>query len=344
MENEEIEKKPLVEVTVDSEDDVGVEPEVTPDEVEIAAESQTPAPVEVTSKEVSSEEVASEAAVEENSITEAEVSDIPPDVPPVPHNLDSEFRHLEHKSIKELKMINKIERERAKRMHQKDAANNFFLKIVIILILVLAIAGVAMFGIVYFANRQATGTTTIHMSVESTLTSCQELVTYKYRYKQVDFIKRNNIDQKTAQKNDGVSKRSSSYVLLKYSGILRAGIEDLTQCEFDYSEDGTTIIITTPPVVILGNEISSYDVVDEYQKTFKILSVKETMKELDKRKRELENEAIETGFLTDAAEHAKLTLEKIFLAAGFEKVEVIMPEVNIDDYIVDEAFEVADPR
>lgn len=336
MENEEIEKKPLVEVTVESEDDVAAEETAVPSEISQTAETPVEAAgvTEVSSEASPVQEVQSEVPVD----AEMEV----PECPPEPRELHEDFHHLEHRSIKELKMINKIERERAKQMHKKDAANNFFLKIVIILILVLAIAGVAMFGIVYITNQKPTGTTTIHMSVESTLTSCQELVTYKYKYKQVDFIKRNNIDQKTAQRTDGVSKKSSSYVLLKYSGVLRAGIEDLTQCTFDYSEDGTTIIINTPPVVILGNEISSYDVVDEYQKTFKILSVKETMKELDKRKRELENEAIETGFLTDAAEHAKLTLEKFFLAAGFEKVEVVMPEIDINDYIVDEAFEVAE--
>lgn len=246
----------------------------------------------------------------------------------------SEFNYERDYSLKELKLIRKIERERFRRRKAKAASDSFLTKFVISLVSLCFLAGVAIFAIVYLSRGSSGPATTYQISVLSTLESCQELVTYKYHYKQVDFIKHAGKDAKIS--------KSSSYVLLEYSGIIRAGIGDLSLCVFEVSEDGKSLKVMTPEIKILGNDIDKYEVLDEYQKTFNILPVKDTMRELDKRKRKLENEAIEDGLLQQAAEHAKLSLENIFLAAGFESVEVNYPEIRTDDYIVDEAFEVSD--
>lgn len=227
--------------------------------------------------------------------------------------------------------------KRRRRSRNHEHHDRFFFKFVISMILIIVLAAVIIFGIVYVTkalNSKEESSVTVQMTVESTLSTCQELVTSKYYYSQVDFIKRQNSN----------TNRSSSYVLLKYTGILRAGIEDLTACTFEYNEDEKSIKIYTPKIQILGNEISNYEVIDEYQKTFKTLSVKETMKELDNRKRQLENEAIESGFLQEAQSHAKLTLEKLFTAAGFTSVEVICPEIEEENEIVDYGVEVAPAR
>lgn len=223
------------------------------------------------------------------------------------------------KSLDELKLIRKIEQEKNRR--EQNPVDSFMIKLIIVLILVCILVTIIVSSVLISKNHNQKNSNSVEMRVESTLTSCQELVSYKYRYQQMDFIKHS------------ASSSWTSYVLLKYSGILRAGIKDLNQCTFEMSDDKKNLKIFTPEIEILGNEISSYEVLDEYQRWFSALTVKETMEELDRKKLQLEKEAVQNGLLKEAADHAKLTLEKMFLAAGFERVQVVYPPIDISPYI-----------
>lgn len=214
--------------------------------------------------------------------------------------------------------------------YQKNPLDSFMVKLIIVMVLVCVLAAIIVTAVLVSNSQTKKDSNSLEMRIESTLTSCQELVSYKFRYQQMDFIKHSG------------SSVWSSYVLLKYSGILRAGIEDLNKCSFEVSDDRKILKITTPEIKILGNEISSYQVLDEYQRWFSALTVKETMDELDKRKQELEKEAVQSGLLKEAAEHAKLTLEKLFLASGFERVQVIYPEIDLSEYLDNPSVEMVE--
>ena len=91
--------------------------------------------------------------------------------------------------------------------------------------------------------------------VDRQLSYCQELVTAKYRYS--DII--------TMKKTSGFAK---SYSIIKYTGLIRAGLADITDVSYSVSLDGKTITLTVPAAEILGNEIVSQSVFDEKQSVF----------------------------------------------------------------------------
>ena len=145
--------------------------------------------------------------------------------------------------------------------------------------------------------------------VDRQLSYCQELVTAKYRYS--DII--------TLKKSAGFSK---SYSIIKYTGLVRAGIADITDISYSVSLDGKTITLSVPAAEVLGNEIVSQSVFDEKQSVFVPISTQEIFDEIDKAKAEAIEDMIAEGVLEEAREYAVRVITQFMLALGFEEVKI----------------------
>ena len=145
--------------------------------------------------------------------------------------------------------------------------------------------------------------------VDRQLSYCQELVTAKYRYS--DII--------TLKKSAGFSK---SYSIIKYTGIIRAGIADITDVSYSVSLDGKTITLSIPEAEVLGNEIVSQSVFDEKQSVFVSISTQEVFDEIDKAKQAAVEDIIAEGVLDDARDYAVRIITQFMLALGFEEVKI----------------------
>lgn len=145
--------------------------------------------------------------------------------------------------------------------------------------------------------------------VDRQLSYCQELVTAKYRYS--DII--------TLKKSAGFSK---SYSIIKYTGIIRAGIADITDVSYSVSLDGKTITLSIPEAEVLGNEIVSQSVFDEKQSVFVSISTQEVFDEIDKAKQAAVEDMISEGVLDDARDYAVRIITQFMLALGFEEVKI----------------------
>ena len=145
--------------------------------------------------------------------------------------------------------------------------------------------------------------------VDRQLSYCQELVTAKYRYS--DII--------TLKKSAGFSK---SYSIIKYTGLVRAGIADITDISYSVSLDGKTITLNVPAAEVLGNEIVSQSVFDEKQSVFVPISTQEIFDEIDKAKAEAVEDMIAEGVLEEAREYAVRVITQFMLALGFEEVKI----------------------
>lgn len=184
--------------------------------------------------------------------------------------------------------------------------SRFLTKIIIILFLILGIMAFAYFG---WKKNQNPEVTKSYVLVKESLTYWQEFVTLKYRYSDIVSIKKTGF-------------LSTSYALVKYTGIVRAGIPDLTLCEIKVSDDGKTLTITLPEAEILGNEIESEQIFDEQHSIFVPLKMDEVFTEIENSKEIALQELMDDGLLGDARDYAKKILKQIFLTAGFETVEV----------------------
>lgn len=145
--------------------------------------------------------------------------------------------------------------------------------------------------------------------VSQQLLSVQELVTQKYRYSDIITLKKTLIFSK-------------SYSIVKFSGIIRAGIEDISSADFTISPDRTSLTIRLPHAKILGNEIIDQAVFDEKRSLFVPITTQEVFDEIDAVRASIAREAEDQGLLEEADSGARKTVCQLMYALGFDSVTV----------------------
>ena len=189
--------------------------------------------------------------------------------------------------------------------------HSFFGGILTKIIIILVLITILFFGGYSLITKKFTPVTETNIAVVmNQLSFCQELVTAKYRYSDIISIR----------KTKALAKSLS---IIKYSGIIRIGIADITHSDFDISNDGKTLKIRIPDVEILGNEITSQEVFDETSSIFVPITLDEVFTEIDKAKDKTLEELVNDGVIEEARENAKKVIQQIMMAAGFEEVIVV---------------------
>lgn len=185
---------------------------------------------------------------------------------------------------------------------------NLATRIILRIVTILVVAALGVFG-GFFGFKRFTKVTkdTSYAMVEKQLSLCQELVTAKYRYSDIITLK------KTAA-------FAKSFSIIKYTGLIRGGIADITDCEIHISADGKQIQVKLPEPEILGNEVVNMEVFDEQQSIFVPISTQEIFEEIQRSKDETLEEIIAEGFLKDAKNYAIRIVTQVLLTSGFEEV------------------------
>ena len=180
-------------------------------------------------------------------------------------------------------------------------------KLIIILLLLIILLG----GGYYITTKKLTPKTEVNIAVVmNQLSFCQELVMAKYHYSDIISIKKSVM-------------LSKSLSIIKYSGVIRIGIADITQSDIDVYNEGKAVRIKLPDVEILGNDITSQEVFDENHSIFVPITLDEVFNEIDRAKDKTLDELVDEGVLSEARENAKKVIQQIMLAAGFEEVIVV---------------------
>ena len=183
-------------------------------------------------------------------------------------------------------------------------------KIVLRFVTIVAIALILLIGSFFAYKKLSVVKTESKLAlVDRQLSYCQELVTAKYRYSDIITLKKSTAFAK-------------SYSIIKYTGIVRAGIADITDISYSVSLDGKTITLNVPQAEVLGNEIVSQSVFDEKQSVFVPISTQEIFDEIDKAKAEAVEDMLAEGVLEEAREYAVRVITQFMLALGFEDVRI----------------------
>lgn len=185
----------------------------------------------------------------------------------------------------------------------------FFAKIFSALIITAIIIGLAFFGFKRFNERRYQKMSAL---VEKETVRCAELCTVKTTYSEIVTLKKQAIL--------GVAR---SYSIIRYSGIVRAGIADASQITADISEDLKSITISLPHSTILGNEIRDFEIFDEQRNLFVKIDTADILSEIDKSRIETGEKLKEEGILDEADAHAETLFTNFFQAMGFETVELV---------------------
>ena len=180
------------------------------------------------------------------------------------------------------------------------------------IILILALACALTYGFYLLKdklNQQKYESLTVLAAQE--IKQCAEMVSIKSVYTDIITVKKT-----------GALGMSKSYSLIKYSGTIRAGIEDITAATFDISEDRTAIKLTIPPSVVLSNDITNQQIFDESNNMFSLITTQEVFSEIDLARKKQELDLVRTGFLDEADNYNKQLLTRIFSAMGFKYIDI----------------------
>ncbi len=182
---------------------------------------------------------------------------------------------------------------------------------VILRVVTIVLVAAAVFALAAFAlsKLQAARVQNKRAAVERELAECAELVLYKMRYSDIITIK----------KKGAISK---AFSIVRYSGVLRAGIENVRDCEVEVSPDAKSVTVKIPPTVLLGNDISSQEVFDEQQRLFNRIGTQEIFDQIEAAKQEAADEILADGLLDDADERAKQVVSALLKPLGFRSVTV----------------------
>ncbi|MGI5173631.1 DUF4230 domain-containing protein [Treponema sp. OMZ 840] len=200
------------------------------------------------------------------------------------------------------------------RLHKKTPPFLRRLLIKIILILVGA-AGLVLACFYGWKEYDKQRFAALSAMVSGELMHCAELTVVKAVYSDIVSLKRQEVL--------GLAK---SYSIIRYSGTVRAGIEDFSAAEFILSPDRTSITVRLPPVKILANDISSMEVFDEYKNIFAPISSQDIFTEIDNAKNRVEQTFIVQGLIQDAEIQAVLVVRRILSAMGFRTIEVLLQD------------------
>lgn len=145
--------------------------------------------------------------------------------------------------------------------------------------------------------------------VNSQLSFCQELVVGQYNYSDVIALK----------KSAGLAK---CYSIVKYTGVIRAGIENVKDIDYTISDNHRQIVLRIPPAEILGNEITTQEIFDEKQSIFIKITTQDIFEEIAQAKVGVEDMLISQGLLDQSWHHAAAIIEQFMYGLGFDEVVV----------------------
>ena len=231
-----------------------------------------------------------------------------------PNSPKMEIKQSKKKSekTKESAIIQKDERLQKGKFCNKNNRNKnpFLTKLAVRIVTIVLLAVIFMFvGTIAVKKITKVNYESKFTLVNQQLSYCQELITMKFQYSDIVSLK----------KSMGFSK---SYSIVKYNGIIRVGIEDLSQTDVKITKDGKEVRIKLPPVSILGNEITKQEVFDEKQSIFVPITTQEIFEEIENAKIQMEQDMIAEGLIEEAKKYTEKIIEQFLYSSGFEKVKV----------------------
>ena len=99
-------------------------------------------------------------------------------------------------------------------------------------------------------------------------------------------------------------------------------MESISGLTFTLGSDRTSVTVRLPRVQIIGNDISSMEVFDEYKNIFAPISSQEVFTEILAAKEKAEQSFIARGLLQDAELQSLLVVRRVLSAMGFKHIAV----------------------
>ena len=195
-----------------------------------------------------------------------------------------------------------------KRSQKKSFLSRLFTKIFLWLLLV---AVILVAGCFLWQKISQVQVEKKYALVTQELQRCSELTTVKISYSDIVTLK------KTA-----VLGMAKSYSIVKFSGVIRCGIENLGNCRMYIDEGGKGIVLRMPPATVPGNDIQEISVFDEQQSIFVPISTQELLDQVEIAREDTLRKALDAGILADSEQQARTLLTTILTNMGFQRITI----------------------
>jgi hypothetical protein len=188
----------------------------------------------------------------------------------------------------------------------------FFLKIVLVVVVVCALAFGGYFG---YKKLMRTKVERLRAFVTQEISFCAELVVSKAAYSEIVSIKKS-----------AMAGFARSYSIVRYSAVIRMGIEDVTQSGVYVSPDAKSVYVRLPPLEVLGNDVTGFEVFDEARNIFVPIRTQEIFDEIGKSQDEALARVLGEGLKKESEDHAVGLVTRILSAMGFRNITVTIGE------------------
>lgn len=153
--------------------------------------------------------------------------------------------------------------------------------------------------------------------VQEKLMKIQELATAKYSYTKILEVKNDKVV------SGFTLPFTQKYFLLQFDGYMKVGV-DLSKAKIKVDDDKKSITVEIPKSKVLDHVINqeSIKIYDEKSGLFNKLQLQDMIDEITSQKKNVEEEMLKKGLLSDSDKNAKVLLEELLKSMGYESVTV----------------------
>ncbi len=204
------------------------------------------------------------------------------------------------------------EKKERKDIRKKSSGNKIPLASKIkIIVAVLVVSFAAGFGIMAYFKLAKVKMEKTHQAVTNQVLHVAELTTLKNTYSDLVCIKKS-----------GVGGMAKSYAIIKYSGVIRIGVEKISDAVIETDKTGTEVDITIPHCEILDNTLVAQEVFDERKSIFVPITTQEIFSEIETAMADFALSAERRGLLKEADQHLVELVTATVKGFGYKKINV----------------------
>ena len=197
---------------------------------------------------------------------------------------------------------------KVKESKKKSCFRRFFFKLFLWLLLIAIILVALLFLWQKFSQIEVEKK---YALVSQELQRCSELTTVKITYSDIVTLKKS-----------AVMGMAKSYSIVKFSGVIRCGIENLGDSRMYIDEGGKGITLRIPVAKVLGNDIKEISVFDEQQSIFVPITTQEVLEQVELAREETLKKTLDSGILAESEQQARALLTTILSNMGFLRIDI----------------------
>ena len=175
------------------------------------------------------------------------------------------------------------------------------------------LAAVVGFG-AWYGYRQFTFTKIqkLHDTVYSEIKQVAEFTVLKNNYSDVVSLKKN-----------AVGGLVRSYSIVKFNGVIRVGVEDMSRMDISISKDGSAVTVRIPHSQILDNSITDLKAFDEKTSIFVPIKMEEVFEEIRASMKDTQDNLLASGILDAADKRTEELITAMLKMVGFSEIKVV---------------------